>query len=554
MQDYVKIAALTTRSRVFARPDAIISVANSVAILTIAVFVAGCTLQRPTYLPVPVATTQLDAGGVELAYDTDGDGKSDYFEQINEKGRVARLRFDGENDMVVHLSPSSATNAMITSDAAAATSDLGRPRLLIILDSIPFTMVVDAHKRGLFPHFYPPAKVISPFPAMTDLSLNEFFGESPAAAVETDYFDGEHSIDGWRPYLAESNSKWLRWVDYYRPFKEHGDAYLNPRAGFERELYDIERLIETRRRGSTRTYMVSTSALGFLQGRDGHEWGLAHLARFCRALFHRFHGDIDITLMSDHGHHFVRAKRAPIEADLRRLGYRVTNRLHGSDDVVIPRYGLVSMATVCSKQPQQVAHDLAGKDYVEFAAFKRSDGAICVDAGDERAMIERRNDRFRYAAESGDPLKLAAVIDQMGTAGKFDAEGFAADTDWFASTADHVYPDPLYRLHRAMDGLVEHVPDVLISLQSDWCFGSPLMAFMVAPRATHGSMDAESTNGFAMTTIGPLPGAVRMIDLSAALHQAGWPAINQIDPNGPVNADRETADQSGTSPIESSAQ
>jgi len=544
MRFFANQSTFISRMRKSARSSAIFAASLLATIPTTVAPLSGCSSRRPTYLPSAIASTSLDDGGVEHAYDTDGDGESDYFEQINARGRVVRLRFDDDNGSVINLSPSAAKKAL-------TAADHGRPHLLIILDSIPFAMVADAHNRGSFPYFYPPAKVISPFPVMTDLALNEFFGLSPAVAVETDYYDGEHSVDGWGPYAAEANSKWLRCVNYHRPFNQHGDAYLNPRAGFHRELYDVEQMIESRQGQPTVAYMVSTSALGFLQGRSGHQWGLTHLDRFCRALFHRYRGQIEITLMSDHGHQFVRAKRAPIESDLRRLGYRVTDRLRTQGDVVVPRYGLVSAASLHTSEPRRVAADLSRKTYVEFAAFRQPGGGLCVVVRDKRAIIELRGDRFRYTVESGDPLRLAPVIAKLTAAGKFDADGFASDEDWFAATTEHLYPDPLYRLHRAVYGLVEHVPDVLVSLRSDWFFGSPFMALVVAPQAIHGSLSAESSAGFAMTTVEPLPRAVRMIDLATALHQAGWPVINPGDSAEPMSADREMVDRSGTGQTES---
>ena len=512
-----------------------ISLLLTAALLRLA---GGCVLVHPTYLPAPVESIELPGGTSERRYDTDGDGVVDYREQLSREHRVVRLLYDTDEDGVIDCDVPFDRRGSSHHPVHGSADPTARPipwtahrRLLIILDSIPFDMVARARDRGLFAHFLAPTRVISPYPVMTDLSLDEFFGVSPAPAVETDYYDGHRSVDGWGPYARAANSRWLGSVDYHVPFARHGDIYLAPRAGFERELAGVERLVARKSPPPVTAYMVAPSALGFVQGRPGHAWGLERLDRFCRALIHRYRGAIDITLMSDHGHQFAVSRRIGLAGDLARRGYHVTDRLKQPGDVVIPRFGLVSTVAIHTRQAERVARDVAQLAYVELAACRGDDGAIDVFAHDrQHATIIRRGDRYRYAPTKGDPLFLSGVVDELASTGRLDAEGFAADTDWFTATTGATYPDALYRLHRAFGGLVVHVPDVLVSLRSGWCSGSPLMSgFVTTPRAIHGSLNADSTTGFAMTTVGPLPAAVRMIDLADALTAAGWEMARPTD-------------------------
>ncbi len=102
-----------------------------------------------------------------------------------------------------------------------------------------------------------------------------------------------------------------------------------------------------------------------------------------------------------------------------------------------------------------------------------------------------------------------------------DAAEYASDADWFAATADHVYPDPLYRLSRAFDGLLVNTPDVMVSLDDGYCYGTSLFNFFVRLRSAHGSLLRSSTHGFVMSTAGRVADPIRMKDLTTQLHNLG---------------------------------
>lgn len=530
--------------------------APALGIATVAILVltqgGGCTRMRPTYMPAPLESIRLADGSTEYLYDTNDNGVVDFRERVLPTGRAAMMAYDDDEDGQIDARVTPGARNSAAYRGANADAPTASTRLLIILDSIPYAMVAGAHEGGAFRYFSRPAKVISPFPVMTDLALNAFFGESPAMAVETDYFDGQRLIDGWDLYAKEANSKWLSRIDYHRPYAQHGDAYLDPRSGFARELFEIETRLDSSAGEDVNAYMVSTSALGFIEGERGHLWGLSRLDLFCRALMHRYRGKIDITLMSDHGHQFAKARRCALDADLRKLGYRVTTRLVREGDVIIPGFGLVSCAVMHTRQPLQVARDVGSLPYVEFAACRNNAGAVELFSNDGHAVIEQGGGGYRYHCTSGDPLKLQPALDKLLSEGMLDANGFATDRAWFDATVDHPFPDPLFRLVRAFDGLVKHTPDVLVSLRGGWYYGSPFMSAFVAPRATHGSLNAESSCGFAMTTMGALPDSVRMDDLGDVLRRLAdssdrFAGAIEVMPS----ADPETVDRSGTDPIES---
>jgi hypothetical protein len=501
-------------------------------LLLIAMFSSGCMLQKPTPFPVAPKLVETTRDGLVLrGYDTDDDGVDDYGEYLSAEGRVVELGFIPIDCVGYAKSVSREPGAI----------DRCR-KVFIVLDSIPFHLVKEAYDGGRFRNFYPPSRVIVPFPVMTDTCLNELFGTSPATAVETEYFDGERLRDGWFGYAESDNSRWLSKVDVSLPFSQHGHVYMNAANWFDHELALLEEAVAEGDCGETIGYSVSTSALGVGLGRDGHVAGLVTLDRFCQALMHRFRGDIEITMVSDHGHNLQESRRLDLRGAAEALGYRVRPTLERVGDVVIPEFGLVSYAGVYTKTPARFARDLAAIEGVELVAFRRADGGVGVvdrtgeaivtitQSGDSsvphpsaslKDVAPGRELAFRYEILRGDPLRLAGVIARLQAAGRVDANGFAVDAVLREALADAYYPDALYRLHRAFNGLVEHTSQVLVSLEDGWFSGSPLMSQFLSAKAIHGGLNRNNSYAFVMSTAAQLPATMRMDELMAQFRRLG---------------------------------
>src|SRR5439155_20887211 len=65
-----------------------------------------------------------------------------------------------------------------------------RPRrLLLCLDGVPHELIETAKQRGLVDGFRAPARLLSPFPTMTNIALSAMFGATPPHGYESLYFD-----------------------------------------------------------------------------------------------------------------------------------------------------------------------------------------------------------------------------------------------------------------------------------------------------------------------------------------------------------------------------
>lgn len=486
---------------------------STIAVLALAL--SGCAGPGPQLGPVgPLRVEATSAGGSLRVYDMDGDGLEDFRERVAASGLIDQLEF--------LTSVASGDWELRGRDQGAFGSAGSAPRdLLVILDSVPYDMVQEAWALGRFRYLAPPSRLISTFPAMTDLALSEFFGVGPCAGMEARHYDGTRVTDGFREYLRMANAPWLDGVDYRLYPLAHSVGYLNPEEWFAHELARTQHYF--RRHEQERAYVayaVGTSGLGAQRGRDGHAAALAAVDRLCRRVIWETRGAARITLMSDHGHAFFRGQRVSLPAALRRLGYRVVARVSSARDVVLPEFGTVTCAALYAAAPALVARDLIAIEGVELAVYREAETVIVYGRG-AVAKIERGGDRFRYTPQVGDPLRLLEIQAGLVARGAVDVQGFVSDADWRQATVDHRYPDALARLWRAFDGLMTHAPDVLISLADGYFSGADSISALIDLRAAHGNLDYAGSVGFVMTGAGPLSDALRIGDAREQLEKLG---------------------------------
>jgi len=465
----------------------------------------GCAGPAPKLFPVtPQTVRDLPDGRVERLYDLDGDTKADAGEVLPRTGMIEHLERDRNGVFDTDITP-----------PAMATEKL--PHLVVILDSVPFELVRDLWRQGRFRLFHPPARIISPFPVMSDLCIADFFGVTPCNSVESQFYNGHTLNSGFASYARETNSQWLKKVDYHLGFEVHTVGYLHPYEWFNHELRRIqEHVLETSHPRFV-AYAVGTSALGAQFGRQGHLAGLIEVDRLCQQLIHKLNGRIHITLLSDHGHDFATSQRIDLRDALGRCGYRVGRTLTAPGDVVIPEFGIVSCAGIHTKEPDSVARDVVNVEGVDLAAFQDESDRIVVRTRGGLARISRRGGRYRYEVVTGDPLRLKPILAELAKRGVIDDDGFVSDDDLFTATSDHIYPDPIHRLWRAFHDMTRHTPDVLLSIKRGYHVGSAFISKVIKVKAVHGNLLANSSSGFVMSTAGSLPSPIRMQNVRAAL-------------------------------------
>jgi hypothetical protein len=293
------------------------------------------------------------------------------------------------------------------------------------------------------------------------------------------------------------------------------------------------KVIDRRDRKEVPVYLVSTAGISTRRGLEGQRQVLATIDRLSQQLIWQTRGMVKITIFSDHGHTLTPARYIDFRQYLAEKGWRVTSRLEGPHDVATMEFGLLTYEAFATRDRPGLAATVLQHPGVDLVTYIEGD-AVIVEKTDGRARIERRGQRYRYAAEKGDPLDLAETVAKMKADGALDSDGYADDAEWFKRTQSHRYPDAPNRLWRAFNDLVENPPDLVASLKFEYYAGLKARAqWLTVLPSTHGSLDRRDSTAFIMSTAGPLlpeGGAIRSRDLGTIFEKLdghSWPPAHE---------------------------
>jgi Type I phosphodiesterase / nucleotide pyrophosphatase len=410
-----------------------------------------------------------------------------------------------------------------------------RPRrLLLCLDGVPFDLIVAAKERGLFERFGAPARLLSPFPTMTNIALSTMLGATAPLGYESLYFDrnARELRGGISKYIGRRTpdklpSSYMDDLDYQEPLPFEFLVYVAPETVWRADM--------KRFRDRFRSAPQDRDFFAFLKGTDGllHIRGprrlnvaLQSLDRILREIQDYCGNDTEIVLFSDHGMNLEENQRVHLQTHLKRKGYELVSQLNrqGRRSVAVPAFGLCGYAALYGPDEEtasEIADELRDLEGVDFAVHRTGPDSIAVKGPAGVAFIDRRiNGRtsFRYRPVDGDPLQLRESLIDLVQKSLIDADGFAGDDVWYACTTDHIYPDALSNLfHSVHTPRVGHTADVLVSLKDGYYYGSSFFGRFVTLAATHGNAMRSSTSAFLMSTHRPLPDTVRASEARAYL-------------------------------------
>ncbi|HKG46358.1 MAG TPA: alkaline phosphatase family protein [Pyrinomonadaceae bacterium] len=385
-----------------------------------------------------------------------------------------------------------------------------RPRRLLLgLDGVPHRLMEEARSRGFFDGFGPPARLLSPFPTMTNVALAAMFGASPPPGYESLYFDrkARELRGGISKYLGRRTpdkvpSSYMDELDYQEPLPFEFLIYVAPEKVWRGDMQRFrERFKVAPQNRDYFAFLKATDGLLHAQGPERLAVALASLDKILKEIRSYCGDETEVVMFSDHGMNLEDNRRVPLASTLKQRGFQVA----------IPAFGLCSYAAVyCQDQDQipEVARASVELTGVDFAVYKDGTDVVVESArGQARIEHEAATDSYRYLRVTGDPLQLGSFPNT-----------FATDATWFERTAGHHYPNALANVYKSLfTDRVKHTADVLLSMDDGYYYGWSPFGRFVRLRATHGNALQASSNAFLMSTHREFPAFVRADDARALL-------------------------------------
>ena len=338
---------------------------------------------------------------------------------------------------------------------------------MIALDAVPHAVFARLQREGLFREFFPAARMVAPFPSLTNVSLTAILKAAPVLGYEDKYYDpvANRVRGGVGDRLGNRHKKVAAFhevFDWEPPHLWGVTVYYFPVTVSRAELRKIEQILHTSEEEELVLYFGGTDALGHVRGWKGFEECLRLVDQVVRGFLAAGGAERRVVLFSDHGTTAVRSRRIDLQAALSRSGYRLQSRLEGPGDVVAPAYGLVGaipLYTRCGEEAA-VARAVARAPGVDFAAWREGEGMNAV-SGDGRP----------------DPLERPGAQ----------------------------YPDLRGRIEQGLRAHVVHPASVIVSLADGWHYGSGLFEALANMKGTHGSATETASLGFVASNVDRLP-------------------------------------------------
>lgn len=426
------------------------------------------------------------------------DGRRDFELRYDKTGRADALLYDDDEDGRVDRTY-----------PLARLADASVPHFVLLLDSVPFEVMRERYASGHFRFMSPPAKVIPPFPTLTEVCYTKVLGCPPLSGVTDRYFDrSSNKVRDHLMFRVRNPEPWEQKLDYRESFVAGNLTYTNPRPWLESELEQARQTFDADTDRRCVAYVISASGMACKYGREGIEEVLDQAERLCLQILYERRGAVRISVMADHGHNLVPCTNVPLEPALRSGGFRVSDHLYGERDVVIELCALVNYVGLHTRKPAEVASSLVGMKEVELAMYVAGESVV-VRSKEGEAAIDCVEGRYRYRAITGDVLHYSKVMAELAKKGRVSADGFAGDDVLLAATADHVYPDALKRVWEAFHGEVINTPDVMVTLHDGYYAGLSSLERFITMKSTHGSLNQQNSATFVMTMGAELPGVLR---------------------------------------------
>jgi hypothetical protein len=275
--------------------------------------------------------------------------------------------------------------------------------------------------------------MISSFPSDTNPAFREIANTEKTPGVEDRYYDRERNriVGGAWDHVVRRDRRTDRSFHALFDYEQHPRygalIYLAPYTVADHDLKRCRAVFWDlyRRRQPDEPiflYVGSTDAIGHRKGGEGMRRQLLGLEQIVDEILYRTEGKVKISIFSDHGNNLVNSDTMiALGPHLAERGFKLTDRLRGERDVVVPRFGLVGDACIYTRPEncEPLAEALRALEGVDFTVYSEGEEVHVVGARG-RAKISTRGELYRYEIVEGDPLALGGILETLREEGCVD--------------------------------------------------------------------------------------------------------------------------------------
>ena len=265
----------------------------------------------------PIAITSVPEAAAPhnafRAFDTNSDSEADFFFFTGDDGRVTRLGYK------------SADADTIDDFVDLADRSGQRRHVVLILDGVGFDLARRHYESGGLRFFYPPSRIVTPYPSMTDVCLSQTLLAHRPLGYEAKYFDHEANklVGGSDAYMNETNEPHMEKIHYTASTLSRVLGFLYPSYIFGQELPAAKKAYAGGNSWEFIAYFGSTAGMGTRKGAEGHQIVIDRIESLIETITWESRGQVDFTLMSDHGHSYTEAEPFAVGDHLQAKGWTV---------------------------------------------------------------------------------------------------------------------------------------------------------------------------------------------------------------------------------------
>lgn len=382
------------------------------------------------------------------------------------------------------------------------------PRHLYLgLDSVPYSIFIEAQERGLFKDFRPPSKVIAPFPALSNYAWAVIMNTEKVESYQAKYYHfGLNKIVG---RLMHEVGK----PTYPNRFDFSDDrtmkkiiAYITSGGSVKGEMKHLGEKVLVSNQPRLFFALIGTSDIvAHMKGAKGLHKLLKivdrELARIREEHLKKFKEPLVITLVSDHGNTLKSGKIINVRKVLKKNNFNLTKKIKGPNDVIYHSSGILSVANFFIQDTRKIelAHALATQPWSDVVVtFDREKDVFLV-------ISQKGTLAFEYCDEQNE-FRIKNLIDEdpLGLVPHLSLGKWIPQSQVLEASVETGYPDSLMRIQTGLtQRCVNHPASVIVSLKKGWESGNKFMKFLSKLRGrsgTHGALAALESVGIISST------------------------------------------------------